>query len=119
MQQRQRWFGVIALLFLIVIAYADRVNIAVMLVNPDFLQHFQLGGDRAHQGTLMTVFARLRPVRHVADAVSGNADGLPPRADAERGAVGAAHRRLAAGGSLMLLCVVRALLGVSEGRCSR
>lgn len=56
MQQRQRWFGVIALLFLIVIAYADRVNIAVMLVNPDFLQHFQLGGDRAHQGTLMTVF---------------------------------------------------------------
>lgn len=40
MQQRQRWFGVIALLFLIVIAYADRVNIAVMLVNPDFLQHF-------------------------------------------------------------------------------
>ena len=49
MQQRQRWFGVIALLFLIVIAYADRVNIAVMLVNPDFLQHFQLGGDRAHR----------------------------------------------------------------------
>ena len=55
-QQRQRWFGVVALLFLIVIAYADRVNIAVMLVNPDFLQHFQLDGNRAHQGMLMTVF---------------------------------------------------------------
>ncbi len=36
------------------------VNIAVMLVNPDFLQHSNFG-DRAHCGTLDDgVFARLR-----------------------------------------------------------
>lgn len=56
MNARQRWYGVFALLFLIVIAYIDRVNIAVMVVNPAFLHHFGLGESRLQQGTLMTAF---------------------------------------------------------------
>lgn len=51
-----RWLGVLALLILIIIAYADRVNISVMLVNEDFLNTFHLVGNRALQGGLMTVF---------------------------------------------------------------
>ncbi|MGO4746092.1 MFS transporter [Serratia quinivorans] len=115
-QQRQRWFGVVALLFLIVIAYADRVNIAVMLVNPDFLQHFQLGGDRAHQGMLMTVFLL---------GYGLSAMLLTPFLETLMGyrraltlsivlwALLTAASPLA--GSVLLLFAVRALLGVSEG----
>jgi predicted MFS family arabinose efflux permease len=115
-QQRQRWFGVMALLFLIVIAYADRVNIAVMLVNPDFLQHFQLGGNRAHQGMLMTVFLL---------GYGLSAMLLTPFLETLMGyrraltlsivlwALLTAASPLA--GSLLLLFAVRALLGVSEG----
>lgn len=116
MQQRQRWFGVIALLFLIVIAYADRVNIAVMLVNPDFLQHFQLGGDRAHQGTLMTVFLlgyglSAMLLTPFLETLMGYRRALT--LSVVLWALLTAASPLA--GSLMLLCVVRALLGVSEG----
>lgn len=115
-QQRQRWFGVMALLFLIVIAYADRVNIAVMLVNPDFLQHFQLGDNRAHQGMLMTVFLL---------GYGLSAMLLTPFLETLMGyrraltlsivlwALLTAASPLA--GSLLLLFAVRALLGVSEG----
>ncbi|MEX3174164.1 MFS transporter [Serratia quinivorans] len=115
-QQRQRWFGVVALLFLIVIAYADRVNIAVMLVNPDFLQHFQLGGNRAHQGMLMTVFLL---------GYGLSAMLLTPFLETLMGyrraltlsivlwALLTAASPLA--GSLLLLFAVRALLGASEG----
>ncbi|MGG4584304.1 MFS transporter [Serratia nematodiphila] len=116
MQQRQRWFGVIALLFLIVIAYADRVNIAVMLVNPDFLQHFQLGGDRAHQGTLMTVFLlgyglSAMLLTPFLETLMGYRRALT--LSVVLWALLTAASPLA--GSLLLLCVVRALLGVSEG----
>ncbi|HGC5852352.1 TPA: MFS transporter [Serratia marcescens] len=116
MQQRQRWFGVIALLFLIVIAYADRVNIAVMLVNPDFLQHFQLGGDRAHQGTLMTVFLLGYGVSAMLltpflETLMGYRRALT--LSVVLWALLTAASPLA--GSLLLLCAVRALLGVSEG----
>ncbi|MGQ8775556.1 MFS transporter [Serratia sp. NA_112.1] len=115
-QQRQRWFGVMALLFLIVIAYADRVNIAVMLVNPDFLQHFQLEDNRAHQGMLMTVFLL---------GYGLSAMLLTPFLETLMGyrraltlsivlwALLTAASPLA--GSLLLLFAVRALLGVSEG----
>lgn len=115
-QQRQRWFGVVALLFLIVIAYADRVNIAVMMVNPDFLQHFQLDGNRAHQGMLMTVFLL---------GYGLSAMLLTPFLETLMGyrraltlsivlwALLTAASPLA--GSLLLLFAVRALLGVSEG----
>lgn len=51
-----RWQGVIALLLLIVIAYVDRVNISVMILNPEFASHFQLNANRLLQGMLMTVF---------------------------------------------------------------
>lgn len=51
-----RWLGVFALLILIIIAYADRVNISVMLVNEDFLNTFDLVDNKALQGALMTAF---------------------------------------------------------------
>jgi predicted MFS family arabinose efflux permease len=116
LQQRQRWYGVLALLFLIVIAYADRVNIAVMLVNPDFLQHFQLDGNRAHQGMLMTVFLL---------GYGLSAMLLTPFLETLMGyrraltlsivlwALLTAASPLA--GSVLLLFAVRALLGISEG----
>ena len=53
---KQRWWGVIALLCLVVIGYVDRVNISVMLANPEFKAYFGLGGDRIQQGSLMTAF---------------------------------------------------------------
>lgn len=52
----QRWQGVMALLLLIVISYVDRVNISVMILNPDFIRHFQLNENRMLQGMLMTFF---------------------------------------------------------------
>ncbi|VTR23781.1 Uncharacterised protein [Serratia fonticola] len=64
--RQQRWWGVVAALLLIVIAYADRVNISVMLVNPEFLHHFGLADSRAYQGTLYDrLSARLWPFSHV------------------------------------------------------
>lgn len=51
-----RWQGVIALLLLIVISYVDRVNISVMILNADFIHHFQLNDNRMLQGLLMTFF---------------------------------------------------------------
>jgi len=37
-----RWQGTITLLLLIIISYVDRLNISVMILNPDFGEHFQL-----------------------------------------------------------------------------
>lgn len=51
-----RWQGTIALLFLIIISYIDRVNISVMILNPEFAEHFQLNENRMLQGMLMTCF---------------------------------------------------------------
>jgi len=45
-----RWQGTIALLFLIIISYVDRVNISVMILNPEFAEHFQLNENRMLQG---------------------------------------------------------------------
>lgn len=44
-----RWQGIIALLLLIVISYVDRVNISVMILNPDFAAHFRLNDNRMLQ----------------------------------------------------------------------
>ena len=51
-----RWQGVIALLLLIIISYVDRVNISVMILNPEFAAHFHLNENRMLQGMLMTCF---------------------------------------------------------------
>lgn len=51
-----RWQGVLALLMLIIISYIDRVNISVMILNPEFAAHFQLNENRMLQGMLMTCF---------------------------------------------------------------
>lgn len=51
-----RWQGTIALLLLIIISYVDRIIISVMILNPEFAEHFQLNEKRMLQGLLMTVF---------------------------------------------------------------
>ncbi|MCX2866970.1 MFS transporter [Kluyvera cryocrescens] len=51
-----RWQGTIALLLLIIISYIDRVNISVMILNPEFADHFRLNENRMLQGMLMTCF---------------------------------------------------------------
>ncbi|HBM2891545.1 TPA: MFS transporter [Klebsiella oxytoca] len=51
-----RWQGTIALLLLIIISYIDRVNISVVILNPEFAAHFHLNENRMLQGMLMTCF---------------------------------------------------------------
>ncbi len=52
-----RWYGVMTLFFLIAISYVDRINIAVLITDIDFLQHIGLEAtDRAKQGLLATAF---------------------------------------------------------------
>ncbi len=51
-----RWQGTFALLLLIIISYIDRVNISVMILNPEFAAHFQPNENRMLQGMLMTCF---------------------------------------------------------------
>ena len=45
-----RWQGTIALLLLIIISYVDRVNISVMILNPEFAEHFQSTHDLLSSG---------------------------------------------------------------------
>nr|VXZ92278.1 Uncharacterised protein [Klebsiella pneumoniae] len=56
--------GVIALLLLIIISYVDRVNISVMILNPEFAARFQLNENRMLQGMLMTCFLLGYGFRH-------------------------------------------------------
>ncbi len=58
-----KWQGLIALLLLI-ISYVDRVNISVMILNPEFAAHFQLNENRMLQGMLMTCFLLGYGFRH-------------------------------------------------------
>lgn len=51
-----RWQGTITILLLIIISYVDRVNISVMILNPEFAAHFHLNENRMLQGMLMTCF---------------------------------------------------------------
>lgn len=51
-----RWQGTIAILLLIIISYIDRVNISLMILNPEFAAHFHLNENRMLQGMLMTCF---------------------------------------------------------------
>jgi len=52
-----RWLGVISLFIIIGISYVDRINIAVLITDADFLKHFGMqAGDRASMGLLSTAF---------------------------------------------------------------
>ena len=44
--------------------YVDRVNISVMILNPEFAAHFQLNENRMLQGMLMTCFLLGYGFRH-------------------------------------------------------
>ena len=52
-----RWFGVITLFVLVAVSYVDRINIAVLITDPGFLEHIGIDkGDRISQGLLATAF---------------------------------------------------------------
>lgn len=51
-----KWQRTIALLLLIIISYVGRVNISVMILNPDFATPFHLNENRMLQEMLMTCF---------------------------------------------------------------
>ncbi|MBV7509465.1 MFS transporter [Bacillus sp. sid0103] len=52
----RRWLGVLAILVVVVISYVDRMNVSILITNPDFLGAFGIGNDRVAQGQLMTIF---------------------------------------------------------------
>lgn len=52
-----RWYGVITLFLIVAISYIDRINIAVLITDPGFLDHMGIGrSDRVSQGLLTTAF---------------------------------------------------------------
>lgn len=52
-----RWYGVITLFVIVAISYVDRINIAVLITDPAFLQHAGIAqADRFSQGLLATAF---------------------------------------------------------------
>jgi len=52
-----RWYGTITLFIIVAISYIDRINIAVLIADNNFLQHIGLQPqDRASQGLLSTAF---------------------------------------------------------------
>ena len=112
----RRWWGVVALLFIVTIAYVDRVNISVLVVDHAFLEAFGLVGDRVGQGALMSLFllgygAAAMLLTPFYESILGYRRGLLVSLVAW--AVLTAVSPMA--GSLFSLLVLRALLGVSEG----
>lgn len=51
-----RWIGIFSLLFIIVIAYLDRMNMSVLITNKEFLDYFGIAESKVVQGQLMSVF---------------------------------------------------------------
>lgn len=55
--KKLRWYGVITLFVIVAISYVDRINIAVLITDRDFLAHVGLASDdRVRQGLLATAF---------------------------------------------------------------
>lgn len=113
-----KWQGTIALLLLIIISYIDRVNISVMILNPDFAAHFHLNENRMLQGMLMTCFLLgygfsallLTPV---IESKLHYRQGL--LSSVVIWALVCAISPLL--GSLMGMLLARIILGIAEGRC--
>jgi len=56
-QKTMRWMGAITLFVIVAVSYVDRINIAVLITDPSFLDHIGLDkGDRVSQGMLATAF---------------------------------------------------------------
>lgn len=52
-----RWYGIMTLFIIMAISFIDRINIAVLITDNNFLQHFGMqANDRAAQGFLATAF---------------------------------------------------------------
>lgn len=52
-----RWYGVVSLFIIVAISYIDRINIAILITDDGFLNHFGIArADRFSQGLLATAF---------------------------------------------------------------
>ena len=56
-QSSMRWYGITTLFVVVAISYIDRINIAILFNNADFLEHIGLTlDDKGRQGFLATAF---------------------------------------------------------------
>jgi sugar phosphate permease len=53
---RYRWVISAVLLITVAIAYMDRLNVAVLIADPQFLAALHINGDPVKMGMLMSVF---------------------------------------------------------------
>jgi len=74
--KRRMWI-VAVLLFVILVAYLDRVNVSILIADPVFLEDMGLKGESAKQGLLMTFFLIPYAVSNIALGYLG--DRLGPR----------------------------------------
>ncbi|MGV2866826.1 MFS transporter, partial [Achromobacter sp. AGC39] len=52
-----RWLGVVAIFLIVTISYVDRINLSILITQPDFLKQIGLTSvDKGAQGLLATVF---------------------------------------------------------------
>ena len=74
--KRRMWI-VAVLLFVILVAYLDRVNVSILIADPVFLEDMGLKGESAKQGLLMTFFLIPYAISNIALGYLG--DRLGPR----------------------------------------
>ena len=112
---RQRFLLVAILLVTLLIAYLDRVNVAVLVADDGFLGAMGIKGDAVGKGWLMTAFLIAYGLANV--VLSPLGDWMGPRKAMSLSIVlwGAALLLGGAAGSLAMMLVARVALGLGEG----
>jgi sugar phosphate permease len=112
---RQREMLVVILLFTIVVAYLDRVNVAVLLADSQFLADMGIQGKPVQMGMLMTAFLAAYGIGNVFFSPLG--DILGPRKAISLSVILWAPAMIAGGlsGSFAVLLGSRIFLGACEG----
>ena len=112
---KQRKILVIILLFTLLIAYLDRVNVSVLVADNAFLQDMGIAGDPVRMGMLMSLFLMAYGISNV--VLSSLGDVMGPRRAMSLSIVMWIFS-LAFGGlapTLTVMLVSRVLLGAGEG----
>lgn len=108
--------GLAAILFVtLLVSYLDRVNVSVLIADPNFLAHLGIAGQPTQMGMLMSVFLIAYGLSNIVVAPLGQ--WLGPRKAMSLSivlwAVAVALGGLA--GSFVAMLATRALLGIGEG----
>lgn len=111
----KRYQLALILFVVLMIAYIDRVNISVLVVDPIFLQDMGIASDPFAKGSLMTVFLLFFGGGMIVFSPIG--DKLGPRKTMLIAVTIMALSMLFGGlaGSFVMMLVTRALLGIGEG----